>query len=208
MLPAALLAAHAALRMTRPAGVAMRRLAAAARPTGRCPHVPRPRCLPLHRCLSSSTRPLLFPNAASHSPPTSPSRSPPPVQPAPSFSPSSFSSDPTPPLPPREWDVVIVGGGHNGLVAAAYLAGRGLSVAVLERRHVLGGAAVTEEVFPGYKYSRASYLFSLFRPQIVKGQWRGGVTAGADVRCSYHWLTAVLCCRSGAEAPRTEVLLP
>ena len=54
-------------------------------------------------------------------------------------------------------DVVVVGGGHNGLVCAAYLAKAGLSVTVVERRHVLGGAAVTEEVFPGFKYSVCSY---------------------------------------------------
>lgn len=51
---------------------------------------------------------------------------------------------------------------------AAYLAKAGKSVAVLERRHVLGGAAVTEEIIPGFKFSRASYLLSLLRPQIVK----------------------------------------
>ncbi len=53
-------------------------------------------------------------------------------------------------------------------VQAAYLAKAGKSVAVLERRHVLGGAAVTEEVVPGFKFSRASYLISLLRPKIVK----------------------------------------
>ena len=51
---------------------------------------------------------------------------------------------------------------------AAYLAKAGKSVAVLERQHVLGGAAVTEEIVPGFKFSRASYLLSLLRPQIVK----------------------------------------
>jgi Phytoene dehydrogenase and related proteins len=58
--------------------------------------------------------------------------------------------------------------GHNGLVSAAYLARAGLSVAVLERRHVLGGAAVTEEIIPGFQFSRASYLLSLLRPHIYK----------------------------------------
>jgi phytoene dehydrogenase-like protein len=62
----------------------------------------------------------------------------------------------------------VVGGGHNGLVAAGYLAKAGRSVAVLEKREVLGGAAVTEEIVPGFKFSRASYLLSLLRPQIVK----------------------------------------
>jgi len=68
------------------------------------------------------------------------------------------------PLP--EYDVVVVGGGHNGLVAGAYLAKSGLTTAVLERRHIVGGAAVTEEIIPGYKFSRASYVLSLLRPQI------------------------------------------
>ena len=65
-------------------------------------------------------------------------------------------------------DVVVVGGGHNGLVCAAYLARAGLSVTVVERRHVLGGAAVTEEVFPGFKYSVCSYAVSLLRPEIIR----------------------------------------
>ncbi|XP_025095771.1 pyridine nucleotide-disulfide oxidoreductase domain-containing protein 2-like isoform X2 [Pomacea canaliculata] len=66
------------------------------------------------------------------------------------------------------YDAIIVGGGHNGLVAAAYLQKSGLDVCVLERRHVIGGAAVTEEIVPGFKFSRASYVLSLLRPQIVK----------------------------------------
>lgn len=68
----------------------------------------------------------------------------------------------------RVWDAVVIGGGHNGLTAAAYLAKAGKSVAVLERRHVLGGAAVTEEIIPGFKFSRCSYLQSLLRPQIIR----------------------------------------
>ncbi|XP_056006533.1 pyridine nucleotide-disulfide oxidoreductase domain-containing protein 2-like [Ostrea edulis] len=66
------------------------------------------------------------------------------------------------------YDVIVVGAGHNGLVSAAYLAKSGLRVCVLERRHVIGGAAVTEEIVPGFKFSRASYVLSLLRPQIVK----------------------------------------
>jgi len=67
----------------------------------------------------------------------------------------------------RERDVVIIGGGHNGLACAAYLARAGLDVLVLERRDVLGGAAATEEAWPGYWISSASYVVSLMPPQIV-----------------------------------------
>src|SRR5213594_1978068 len=66
------------------------------------------------------------------------------------------------------YDAVVVGGGHNGLVCAAYLARGGLKTLVVERRHVLGGAAVTEEVFPGFRFSVASYVVSLLRPEIIR----------------------------------------
>jgi phytoene dehydrogenase-like protein len=66
------------------------------------------------------------------------------------------------------YDVVVIGGGHNGLTTAAYLARAGRSVLVLERRHVLGGAAVTEEVFPGFRFSVCSYVVSLLRPEIIR----------------------------------------
>jgi len=66
------------------------------------------------------------------------------------------------------YDVIIIGGGHNGLVSAAYLARAGRNVLVLERRHVLGGAAVTEEIFPGFKFSVCSYVVSLLRPEIIR----------------------------------------
>ncbi len=58
----------------------------------------------------------------------------------------------------RLYDAVVVGGGHNGLVTAAYLAGRGLKPLVLERRPFVGGSSVTEEVWPGYKVSTAAYV--------------------------------------------------
>ena len=64
-------------------------------------------------------------------------------------------------------DVVILGGGHNGLVCAFYLARAGLKVTVLERRHVVGGAAVTEEFHPGFRNSTASYTVSLLNPRVI-----------------------------------------
>ena len=66
------------------------------------------------------------------------------------------------------YDAVVIGGGHNGLVCAAYLAAAGQSVCVVERRHVLGGAAVTEEFHPGFRNSTASYTVSLLDPQVSR----------------------------------------
>jgi phytoene dehydrogenase-like protein len=68
----------------------------------------------------------------------------------------------------NRYDAIIIGGGHNGLVAAAYLARAGRRVLVLERRPMLGGAAVTEEVFPGFKFSVFSYVVSLLRPEVIR----------------------------------------
>ena len=68
----------------------------------------------------------------------------------------------------KRYDALIIGGGHNGLVAAAYLARGGLRTLVLERRYVLGGAAVTEEIVPGFRFSVASYVVSLLRPEIIR----------------------------------------
>jgi phytoene dehydrogenase-like protein len=68
----------------------------------------------------------------------------------------------------NQYDVIVIGAGHNGLTNAAYLARAGKKVLVLERRHVIGGAAVTEEVFPGFKFSVCSYVVSLLRPEIIR----------------------------------------
>jgi phytoene dehydrogenase-like protein len=68
----------------------------------------------------------------------------------------------------ESYDAVIIGGGHNGLISAAYLARAGLKALVLEKRHVLGGAAATEEIFPGFRFSVASYVVSLLRPEIIR----------------------------------------
>jgi phytoene dehydrogenase-like protein len=77
-------------------------------------------------------------------------------------------------------DVLILGAGHNGLVCAAYLAGAGLRVRVLERRHVVGGAAVTEEFHPGFRNSVASYTVSLLNPAVIR-----------DLRLAEHGLRVV-----------------
>lgn len=77
-------------------------------------------------------------------------------------------------------DVLIIGGGHNGLVCAAYLAGAGLKVRVLERRGIVGGAAVTEEFFPGFRNSTASYTVSLLNPKVIR-----------DLRLHQHGLRVV-----------------
>ncbi|CAF3940310.1 unnamed protein product, partial [Rotaria magnacalcarata] len=67
----------------------------------------------------------------------------------------------------KAYDVIIVGAGHNGLVTSAYLARQGLRVLVCEKRSIIGGAACTEEIIKGFKFSRASYLLSLFRQKII-----------------------------------------
>ena len=65
------------------------------------------------------------------------------------------------------YDAIILGGGHNGLTCGAYLARAGLRTVVLERRHVIGGAAVTEEIVPGFRFSVFSYLMSLLHPKVI-----------------------------------------
>src|SRR3546814_20958822 len=80
----------------------------------------------------------------------------------------------------RDSDILIIGGGHNGLVCAADLAAAGLKVRVLERRNVVGGAAVNEEFFPGFRNSVASYTVSLLNPQVID-----------DLRLAEHGLRVV-----------------
>ncbi len=67
-----------------------------------------------------------------------------------------------------KYDVIVIGAGHNGLTHAAYLARAGKKVLVLERRHIVGGATVTEEIFPGFKFSVCSYVVSLLRPEVIR----------------------------------------
>src|SRR3979411_1322452 len=78
------------------------------------------------------------------------------------------------------YDVVIIGAGHNGLTCAAYLGMAGLKVKVVERRAVVGGAAVTEEFYPGFRTSVAAYTVSLLNPRII-----------ADLRLADHGLRIV-----------------
>ncbi|MEZ5096045.1 MAG: NAD(P)/FAD-dependent oxidoreductase [Nocardioides sp.] len=68
---------------------------------------------------------------------------------------------------PHTYDAIVVGGGHNGLTHAAYLAKGGLRTLVLEQRHLVGGAAITEELYPGFSFTTFSYALSLLRPEIV-----------------------------------------
>src|SRR5258706_11603459 len=68
----------------------------------------------------------------------------------------------------QKYDVIIIGAGHNGLTQEAYLARAGKKVLVLERRHVIGGATVTEEIFPGFKFSVCSYVVSLLRQEVIR----------------------------------------
>ena len=68
----------------------------------------------------------------------------------------------------QKYDVIVIGAGHNGLTHAAYLAKAGKKVLVLERRYIVGGATVTEEIFPGFKFSVCSYVVSLLRPEVIR----------------------------------------
>ena len=82
-------------------------------------------------------------------------------------------------------DAIIIGGGHNGLTAAAYLARAGRKVLVLERREVLGGACVTEELWPGVRASPGAYTLSLLRPEIASALGLAGHGLHVDVHEPY-----------------------
>jgi len=69
---------------------------------------------------------------------------------------------------PGKYDAIVIGAGHNGLINAAYLARAGKKVLVLEQRHLVGGASVTEEIYPGFKFSVFSYVVSLMRPEVIR----------------------------------------
>ena len=109
--------------------------------------------------------------------------------------------------------ILIVGGGHNGLVCAAYLARAGRSVTLLERRELLGGACVTEALWPGYRVSRAAYVLSLFRPAIARelelerhGLAAPAALAGVDHAASRRARARARCGR-GARRRRDRALL-
>src|SRR6201997_5935396 len=81
-----------------------------------------------------------------------------------------------------KYDAIVIGAGHNGLTAAAYLGGAGLSTLVLERRDIVGGACVTEEIAPGCRASTASYIASMLRPEVIR-----------DLELERHGLKMVPC---------------
>jgi phytoene dehydrogenase-like protein len=68
----------------------------------------------------------------------------------------------------QDYDAVVIGAGHNGLTCAAYLGMAGLKVKIVEKRHLVGGAAVTEEFYPGFRNSVAAYAISLLNPKIIE----------------------------------------
>jgi phytoene dehydrogenase-like protein len=81
-----------------------------------------------------------------------------------------------------EYDAIVIGAGHNGLTAAAYLGGAGLSTLVLERREIVGGCCVTEEIAPGCRASTTSYIASMLRPEVIR-----------DLKLASHGLRMVAC---------------
>src|ERR1700732_4743960 len=87
-------------------------------------------------------------------------------------------------MPPlrKSYDAIVIGAGHNGLTAAAYLARAGLSTLVLERRDIVGGCCVTEEIAPGCRVSTTSYIASMLRPEVI-----------SDLRLTEYGLRMVPC---------------
>ena len=128
---------------------------------------------------------------------------------------TSNGAGPTPRVPApggRDFDAIIVGGGHNGLTTAAYLAHGGLRVCVLERRPILGGACVTEEVWPGARISRASYVVSMLQPKVVRDLRLAdygykAVPARSRLRRAHRAGTDLLLQRDGAHAGVDRPLL-
>src|SRR6476659_10564279 len=88
----------------------------------------------------------------------------------------------TPPQAGTRWDVIVVGAGHNGLTAGALLARAGLSTVVVERRDIVGGCCVTEEIAPGCRASTTSYIASMLRPEVIR-----------DLQLGRHGLHMVPC---------------
>ncbi len=110
------------------------------------------------------------------------------------------------------YDAIVIGGGHNGLVNAAYLARAGKKVLVLERRHVVGGAAVTEEIFPGFKFSVCSYVVSLLRPEIIRDldlptTWPGNPSPRRHFHPDAEWRLPLAGERSWQDRARTAAAL-
>ena len=68
----------------------------------------------------------------------------------------------------NRYDAIVVGGGHNGLINGAYLSKAGLNTVILEQRHLVGGAAITEELYPGFSFTTFSYALSLIRPEVIR----------------------------------------
>ena len=106
----------------------------------------------------------------------------------------------------RACDCIVIGGGHNGLIAAAYLAKAGRSVCVLERRRVLGGCAATEEVWPGYRVSIGAYVISLLLPEIVRDLrlTRRGLAILPRDPSSFTPLADGRCLLLGQDMPRNQ----
>src|SRR5262245_27369412 len=96
----------------------------------------------------------------------------------------------------KSYDAIIIGAGHNGLVCANYLARAGLTVLILERRDVVGGAAVTEEIAPGFRASIFSYLMSLLHPRIIR-----------DFDMAAHGLTVLPCSDMVSPLDREDYIL-